>query len=79
MEAPPPPGLSATFKNYENLTLPDSLKIHFQRFFALNQLLHLILNELNGDGEYQLIDLYCGFVISFCIVYLVKIPLAYKF
>ena len=35
------------WRKYEKLSLLDTLKIHFQRFFTLF-FLHLVSNELNG-------------------------------
>ena len=38
---------SATLGKYEKLTFLDAFKIHFQKFFELNLVLHLTSNRLN--------------------------------
>ena len=56
-----PPWLSATLRKYKQFTFLNALKIHFQRFFALDCFLYLISNGVD-----------CRFVTSFCVVRWVK-------
>ena len=52
------------------LTLLDALKITFQILFCIKLcFLHLLSNGLNGVS---LIGVSSGFVINFCVAYLVK-------
>ena len=57
-------------RKYEKLSLLDALKIHFQRFFALNYVLHLIINGLIGVDINSWTRLWV--ILSFCVLYLVK-------
>ena len=58
--------LSATLGKYQKLTLLDTVKIHFQRFFRLSSL-QLISNGLNGANINLLTD--CGFPKNSCSIF----------
>ena len=61
---------SATLGKYEKLTLLDTLKIHFQMFFALDLVFCIYIKWTKWS--YQLIDANCGFFIKFSESCLVK-------
>ena len=64
--------MSATLEKYKNVP-PRCSKNTLPEVFPIKlSFLHLIQDGINGVSIYQLTDADCGFVIIFCVVYLVK-------